>query len=135
MHECPNTSLTHSPGHSTVSKPEERWTEDLFTKTFPSPLKTITIPEFREVTQQLKDKINSDITKWTFDGLQRDENGRFRDADLACILQDGTANPAGAFKARGIPSALRIIEVMTIKQARAWGCCTVGMSYSGVCTY
>lgn len=84
------------------------------------------------MTQRLKDVINSDITKWTFGDLQRDENGRFRDADLARILQDGTANPAGAFKARGIPAALRIIEVMSIYQARAWGCCTVGMPHSGV---
>ena len=83
------------------------------------------------MTEQLKDMINSDITKWTFDGLQRDESGRFRDADLARILQEGTANPAGAFKARGIPAALRIIEVMSIQQARAWGCCTVGVPHAG----
>ena len=135
MHEHPNTSLTRSPGHATVSEPEERWAEKLFTSKFPAPLDTITIPEFRELTQQLKDMINSDITKWTFDGLQRDERGRFSDADLARILQDGTANPAGAFKARGIPAALRIIEVMSIYQARAWGCCTVGMPHFRVARY
>lgn len=79
------------------------------------------------MTQSLKDEINSDITQWTFDGLKRDENGMFLDADLARILQDGTANPAGAFKARGTPAALRIVEVMSILQGRAWGCCTVGL--------
>ena len=135
MHEHPNTSLTRSPGHATISQREERWAEDLFTSEFPSPLDTMTIPEFREVTQQLKDKINSDITKWTFDHLQRDESGRFRDDDLARILQDGTAHPAGAFKARGIPAALRIIEVITIHQARAWGCCTVCVPHSGMSKY
>ena len=127
----PSASLIRSPGHSTISQPEECWTEDLFTKSFPSPLKTITIPEFLKVTQQLKDHINLDITRWTFNGLQRDENGSFLDADLARILQDGTAHPAGAFKARGIPAALRIIEVMTITQARAWGCCTVSILILG----
>ena len=84
------------------------------------------------MTQKLKEMINSDITQWTFDGLRRDDNGRYRDADLARILQDGTANPAGAFKARGTPAALRIVEVMTILQARAWGCCTVGVLRSEV---
>ena len=87
------------------------------------------------MTQKLKDSINKDITQWTFDDLHRDESGRFRDADLARILQDGTANPAGAFKARGIPAALRIVEVMTIRQARVWGCCTVGTLRSGVSMY
>ncbi len=73
---------------------------------------------------------NSDITRWTFAGLQREESGRFRDADLAHILQDGTANPAGAFEARGTPAALRTFDVMTIHQARAWGC-TVGVPHLG----
>lgn len=87
------------------------------------------------MTQRLKETTSTDVTKWTFDGLHRDENGRFSDADLARILQDGTANPAGAFKARGTPAALRIIEIMTIKQSRAWGSCTVGILRSGVFTY
>lgn len=87
------------------------------------------------MTQQLKDHMNPDVTKWSFDKLQRDENGRFRDADLARILQDGTANPAGAFKARGIPAVLRIVEVMSIYQARDWGCCTVGMPQSRMSIY
>jgi hypothetical protein len=106
--------------------------ENLFTKTFPSPPNIVTIQEFKEVAQKLKETIHSDITKWTFDDLHRDENGSFCDSDLARILQDGTTNPAGAFKARGTPAAMRIIEVMTICQARAWGCCTVGVLRSVV---
>ncbi|KAG8993271.1 hypothetical protein FRB90_000735 [Tulasnella sp. 427] len=37
------------------------------------------------------------------EGLQRDEaTGKYRDADLAKILQDATAHPASAFRARGL---------------------------------
>lgn len=41
------------------------------------------------------------------------------------ILQDATDDAAGAYRARGIPEALRVIEMLTIKQARAWGVCTM----------
>ncbi len=53
------------------------------------------------------------------------ENGRFRDADLAKILQNATAAPASAFKARGTPEVLRVIEILSIEQGRKWGVCTV----------
>lgn len=46
-------------------------------------------------------------------------------ADLAKILHDATETPAGAFKARGIPEALRMVEIMTIQTARSWGTCSV----------
>lgn len=124
-------SLTHSQGHATISQPEERWAENLFNEKFSSPPNSITIDDFKKVTQGLKEQINSDVTKWTFDRLKRDGDGRFPDADLARILQDGTANPAGAFKARGTPAALHIVEVMSILQGRAWGCCTVGILRPG----
>jgi hypothetical protein len=57
--------------------------------------------------------------------LTRDNSGRFNDADLAKILQNATAAPASAFKARGTPEVLRVIEIMSIEQGRKWGACTV----------
>ena len=53
------------------------------------------------------------------------ETGAFKETDLAALLQNATAEPAGAFKARGIPEVLRVVEIMGIKQARQWGTCTV----------
>lgn len=52
-------------------------------------------------------------------------NGRFADEDLARIIQDATAAPAGAFGARGTPEVLRVVELLSIEQGRAWGACTV----------
>ena len=57
--------------------------------------------------------------------IKRDESGRFNDADIARILQDATEAPASAFKARGIPEVLRVVELLGIEQGRAWGTCTV----------
>jgi hypothetical protein len=53
------------------------------------------------------------------------EKGRFSDADLARILQNATEASAGAFKARGTPEVLRVVELLSIEQGRAWGVCTV----------
>lgn len=62
----------------------------------------------------------------SYSRLVRGSDGRFDDGDLAKIIQEATANRAGAFKARGIPTALRVIEIMGIEQARKWGTCSVG---------
>ncbi|KAG8950753.1 hypothetical protein FRC04_007172 [Tulasnella sp. 424] len=60
------------------------------------------------------------------EGIWRDEKtGKFKDADLAKILQDATEHPACAFGARGTPHVMRIIEWMAIEQNRAWGTCTL----------
>ena len=50
--------------------------------------------------------------------------------DLANILHNATETSASAFKARGIPSVLRVIEVLGIEQARSWGVCSVRSDYN-----
>ena len=58
--------------------------------------------------------------------LDRDpKTGGFKSADLANILHSATEASASAFKARGIPEVLRVVEIMGIEQARKWGTCTV----------
>ena len=59
------------------------------------------------------------------DRLKRQADGTFSDDDLAKILQDATENVAGAYRARGTPAALRVVEVMGMQQARQWGVCTM----------
>jgi linoleate 10R-lipoxygenase len=53
-------------------------------------------------------------------------HGPFKDDDLADILQKATLAPAAAFKARGSPEWMRVIEMLSIEQSRKWGTCTVG---------
>jgi hypothetical protein len=60
--------------------------------------------------------------------LVRGPDGRFADDDLARILHDPTQYPGGAWRARGTPEVLRVIEIVGIMQARQWGVCTVRIS-------
>jgi linoleate 10R-lipoxygenase len=65
------------------------------------------------------------VKDWTFDGLERDTDGCFKDSDLANILHNATEARAGAFGARRIPETLRFVEILGIEQARSWGACSV----------
>ncbi|KAG8877662.1 hypothetical protein FRB98_006589 [Tulasnella sp. 332] len=63
---------------------------------------------------------------WTFNGLRRDlQTGRFDDSALANILQNGTEAVAQAFRARGTPDVMRVVEMLAIEQSRSWGVCTL----------
>lgn len=57
--------------------------------------------------------------------MKRGPDGSFDDDELAKILQDATATTAGAYRARGTPSALRAVEIMGIMQGRQWGVCSM----------
>lgn len=61
----------------------------------------------------------------TSHSLTREKDGRFSDANIARVLQDATADRACAFRARGVPAAMRIVEILGMEQARAWGACSV----------
>lgn len=50
---------------------------------------------------------------------------RYPDDILATALQNATTTPAAAFKARGVPHVMRVIEILGIEQARNWGCCSL----------
>lgn len=53
------------------------------------------------------------------------KTGRVSDDLLADALVKATSVPAAAFKARGVPHVMRVIEVLGISQARNWGCCSL----------
>ncbi|KAJ6467001.1 heme peroxidase [Mycena sanguinolenta] len=112
--------------HATLSKKDTEWTEDLFKELFEVEGKdfgSLTAQDFFKVLQKMK--ADPDPRKWTFNKLQRGANGRFKDSDLAEILYNATSWRAGAYKARGIPEVLRVIEVLGIEQARRWGACSM----------
>jgi hypothetical protein len=101
------------------------------------------VKDFAANVQQAM-KPGADFREWTFGGfvmlffipqwkplilsfhhsLER-TNGRFADSDLARILHNATAAPAGAFGARSTPEVLRVVELLSIEQGRKWGVCTV----------
>lgn len=114
--------------HATLSQADEKWVEHMFEGCFPGKSwDEITIEMFSGVTAKLKEGGKADVRHWTFAGLHREPDGKFKDDDIAKIMMDATEHPAGAFKARGTPSVMKIVEIMTMKMARKWGVCTVGL--------
>ncbi|KAF7343731.1 Heme peroxidase [Mycena sanguinolenta] len=69
--------------------------------------------------------LEPDIQHWTFGDMKRQEDGTFRDEDLANILHNATEHPAAAFRARGTPASMRLHEMMGIEQNRRWGVCSL----------
>ncbi|KAG0695853.1 heme peroxidase [Suillus ampliporus] len=111
--------------HAAISRKDEEWLVHTFKGLFagedPS---TVTVEEFKTAVR--RDALQApDVRSWTFGGLTRGKNGRFSDGDIARILQDATADRAGAFRARGVPGVMRIVEILGIEQARTWGACTL----------
>lgn len=82
-------------------------------------------PSKRTFAGYVRDSAFSSLVSQNHDSLIRKDDGKFDDNDIAAILHDATATPAGAYRARGTPGVLRVIEIMGIEQARAWGVCSM----------
>ncbi|KAK5651915.1 hypothetical protein OQA88_11574 [Cercophora sp. LCS_1] len=111
--------------HSCISKKDERWINDFFLQLFPGrepeELEQVSWVELGRALQAFEARIPKDPSVRTFSGLERQPDGRFKDADLVRVLQEAMSDPAGIFGARTIPKALKIVEVLGIMQARKWG--------------
>ncbi|TFY60825.1 hypothetical protein EVJ58_g4902 [Rhodofomes roseus] len=120
--------------HATSSAQDTEWVDALFKGMFGGKSGGevcglvaiwVTVDEFKTGAVKLVMGAPKDVKEWSFNGLKRGHDGRFADEDLAKILLDATESPASAFKARGIPDALRVIEILGIMQSRSWGTCSL----------
>ncbi|KAF7336327.1 Heme peroxidase [Mycena venus] len=113
--------------HSATSAHDEEWTEDLFEMVLrKKSLDSVTLRDFGDAFGRILTSVHTQPSRRTFGRLKRSADGKFSDDDLATILQDATESPAGsAFRARGIPGVLRLVEMLGIVQARQWGVCTL----------
>ncbi|SPO03647.1 related to linoleate diol synthase [Cephalotrichum gorgonifer] len=110
--------------HSCISKKDEHWINNFFVKLFPGrkaeDLENISLPELGQALARFEEGIPKDPSARTFDGLERQKDGTFKDEDLVRILKEAMDDPAGTFGARMVPKALKIVEVLGIHQARKW---------------
>jgi len=120
--------------HATLSEKNEKWTED----EFKAALKEIGLKDEKVDFNKLdprtfgmaaakigsKNTMNN-VREWTFGGLERGKDGSFSSEGIAKLLIDATEDRAGAYGARRIPEVMKVIEVMGIQQARAWGSCSM----------
>ncbi|KAL7919043.1 heme peroxidase [Trichoderma austrokoningii] len=110
--------------HSCISKKDERWINNFFLKLFPGrnadDLANVSWAELGQALMTFEQSTPKDPSLRTFDGLERQADGRFKDEDLVRILKEAMDDPAGVFGARMVPKALKIVEVLGINQARKW---------------
>ncbi|KAI1312714.1 heme peroxidase [Xylaria venustula] len=110
--------------HSCISKKDEGWINGFFLKLFPGrnpdDLKDVSWAELGQALLAFEQSIPKDPSVRTFDGLERQADGKFKDADLVRILKEAMDDPAGMFGARMVPKALKIVEILGINQARKW---------------
>ncbi|GAA5864064.1 hypothetical protein JCM1840_000691 [Sporobolomyces johnsonii] len=115
--------------HAAISQKDTVWIEGLMRRYSQTPFEEMTEKDFEDIYQGLSREMGKEPRKWTFGGLVRsgaDKNGPFRDSDLVRIISEATEEIAGAFKARGVPVAMRIVDVLGMQVARNdWACASL----------
>jgi hypothetical protein len=115
--------------HAALSAADDQWMQDIIRDVYPD-LKSfddLTTEMFHEVVKTYAHKLMATAPReWTFGGLKRQADGRFKDSDLAEIIKSCIEEPAHAFGAHGTPASLRIVDLMGQLQAReVFNVCTL----------
>ncbi|KAI2466477.1 linoleate diol synthase precursor [Annulohypoxylon bovei var. microspora] len=112
--------------HSALSKRDEKWVTDEFRKQLggADPSKA-SVNEVLQALAGFRRSIPNDPLERNFANLQRGDDGTYSDDDLVAILTSSIEDVAGAFGANQVPSAMRVIEILGITQAREWHVATL----------
>ncbi len=111
--------------HSNISKRDEEWTEDLYRSIFNKPSSEVSLPELLQGLSALERSIPDEPLKREFSGMTRGPDGKYNDDDLVNILTTSIEDLAGASGARNVPTVLRAVEILGMRQSRAWRCATL----------
>lgn len=106
--------------HSAISERDEAFTEGLFKKMFGKPASDISMPEMLMGLHKWEVEMPEDPFQRPFHDLKRGPDGRFNDDELVEILTASVEDCAGAFGANHVPKCMKAIEILGLKQARAW---------------
>ncbi|KAI4593036.1 hypothetical protein KJ359_010122 [Pestalotiopsis sp. 9143b] len=110
--------------HAAISAKDEEWTNEMMRKLFPDckDFSSITGLQMVRRLEQWGAALSPDPMKWPIaDGLSREQDSnKFSDDDLVKIMTDSIDDPANSFGANRVPVAMKAIEILGIKQARAW---------------
>jgi hypothetical protein len=107
--------------HAALSAADDKWMEDILRSVHPDmrSVDDVTVEMFHEVMKVHGHDLMKKLPKeWTFGGLQRGHDGRFKDAELAELIKTCTEEPAHAFGAHGTPASLKVVDLMGQLQAR-----------------
>ncbi|KAF3937809.1 hypothetical protein ABW19_dt0206209 [Dactylella cylindrospora] len=115
--------------HAALSAADDKWMEELIRLEFPDleDLEDVTVPMFHQVMKSYGHRLMATPPKdWTFAGLHRQEDGTFKDTDLASLIKSCIEEPAHEFGAHGTPVSLKIVDIMGQLQARnVFNVCTL----------
>ncbi len=107
--------------HAALSAADDKWMESIIRSVFPDlvSIDDVTIEMFQKVMMAHgHDLMAQEAKNWTFGGLKRGADGRFRDDELADLIKSCISEPAHAFGAHGTPASLRVVDLMGQLQAR-----------------
>lgn len=112
--------------HSALSKRDEKWITDEFRSYLggADPAKA-SVDEVLQALARYRRGVPDDPEKRNFANLQRGDDNTYSDDELVEILTTSIEDVAGAFGANQVPSALRVIEILGITQAREWHVATL----------
>ncbi|KAL9091432.1 MAG: hypothetical protein Q9165_004818 [Trypethelium subeluteriae] len=107
--------------HAALSAADDKWMEDIVRQTHPGldSLDDVTVEMFEKLMKIYGHELMATPAKeWTFGGLKREPDGRFKDSELGEIIKGCIEEPAHAFGAHGTPASLKIVDIMGQLQAR-----------------
>jgi len=113
--------------HSAISDRDDKWTQEFSKKIFHGKdVSKLSLLEFQKGLAEWAARINPDPSKRNLDmdNVVRGKDGKFDDIALIQILKESTEDCAAAFDS-GVPLALRLVEVLGIKQSRSWQTATL----------
>ncbi|KAG6830533.1 hypothetical protein H0H92_000205 [Tricholoma furcatifolium] len=121
------SSLLYSRWSSLSSKQDSEAFERLVTSELglsddidnPSDIAALTTSSFHDLLHDSASR-NPNKRQRNFAGLRRNSDGRFKDEDLARVLQDATEQVAGAAGAQRVPPCYRPAELVCLERARQW---------------
>jgi len=115
--------------HAALSAADDKWMESMLRQQFPDlqSLDDVTVEMFQKVMMVSGQKLMTTPPKdWTFGGLERQADGKFKDTSLAEIIKSCIEEPAHEFGAHGTPLSLKVVDIMGQLQARdVFNVCTL----------
>ncbi|EMD61935.1 hypothetical protein COCSADRAFT_38736 [Bipolaris sorokiniana ND90Pr] len=107
--------------HAALSAADDKWMEDIIRSVYPDlrHIDDVTIEMFHKVMKVWgHDLMKKQPSEWTFGGLERGPDGRFKNSDISELIKDCIEEPAHAFGAHGTPASLKVVDLMGQLQAR-----------------
>ncbi|KAL6706922.1 hypothetical protein ACN47E_005065 [Coniothyrium glycines] len=107
--------------HAALSAADDKWMEEIIRSVIPElgHIDDVTIEMFHKVMMVHGHKLMKQKPQhWTFGGLERGPDGRFKDEELSELIKQCTEEPAHEFGAHGTPASLKVVDLMGQLQAR-----------------